>query len=58
MKYGAIDADNYSYHGYYIIKIYSSTYILQSGLRIDDQVISSGEMVYEGTYFFPHLYTR
>ena len=50
-KYGAIDADDSSYHGYYIIKFYSSPYTLQVDLSIDGQVISSGEMVCEGNYF-------
>ena len=40
-NYYAIDADDYSYHGYYIIKFSSSTYILQADLSIDGQVISS-----------------
>ena len=52
-KYGAIDEDDSSCHGYYIIKFSSSPYSLQTDLRIDVQVISSGEMVYEGNYFFP-----
>ena len=52
-KYGAIDNDDYSCHGYYIIKFSSSPYTLQAELIIDGQVISSGEMVYEQNYFFP-----
>ena len=52
-KYGAIDADDSSCNGYYIIKFSSSTYILQSYLRIDGQVISSSDMLWEGTYFLP-----
>ena len=52
-KYGAIDADDSSCHGYYIIKFYSPPYTLQADLRIDGQDISSGEMLCEGTYFFP-----
>ena len=52
-KYGAIDADNSSCHGYYIIIYFPSPYTLQADLSIDSQVISSGEMVCEGTYFFP-----
>ena len=55
-KYGATDADYSSCHGYYIIKFSSSPYTLQSDLSIDGRVISSGEMVYEGTYFFPIEY--
>ena len=52
-KYGAIDTDNYPCHGYYIIKFYSSPYTLQYELSIDGRVISSGEIVREGNYFFP-----
>ena len=52
-KCGAIDADDYSCHGYYIIKFYSSSYIFQSDLNIYGQVMSSGEMICEVTYFFP-----
>ena len=50
-KYGTIDADDYSCHGYYIIKFASSPYTLQLDWGIYVQVISSGEMVCEGTYF-------
>ena len=52
-KYGAIDTKNYLFHGYYIINFYSFPYTLQSELIIDGQVISSSEIVCEGTYFFP-----
>ena len=52
-KYGAIDTDNSSCHGYYIIKFYSLPYNLQPDLSIDGQVISSSEIVCEGNYFFP-----
>ena len=51
-KYGSIDADDSLCHGYYIIEFSSSTYTLQADLSIDGQVISSGEMVWEVTYFF------
>ena len=51
VKYGAIGDDYYTCHGYYIINFSSSQYILQSDLNSDGQVISSGEMVCEGTYF-------
>ena len=44
-KYDAIYTDDYSRHGYYIIKFSSYLYTLQEGLRVDGQVISSGEMV-------------
>ena len=52
-NYGAIDSDDYSCHGYYIIIFSSSTYTLQSEFNIYGQVISSGEMVCERTYYFP-----
>ena len=52
-KYGAIDTDGSSCHGYYTIKFSSSTYILQEDLCIYGKIISSGEMVCEGNYFFP-----
>ena len=48
-KYGAIDADDYSCHAYYTIKFSSSPYNLQADLSIYGKVISSGEMVFEGT---------
>ena len=41
-NYGAIDADNSSCNGYYIIKFSSSIYTLQSDWNIYGQVISSG----------------
>ena len=50
---GGIDADDSICHGYYIIKISSSTYTLQEDLSIDGQFISFVEMLCEGTYFFP-----
>ena len=52
-KYGAIDADYYSYHGYYITKFYLSPYTLQADLSINGKVISSVEMVCEENYCFP-----
>ena len=51
-KYGAIDTDDSSCHGYYIIKFFSYPYTLQADLIIDGKVISSDEMVCEGTNFF------
>ena len=50
-KYGAIDTGDSSCHGYYIIKFYSLIYIFQSDLSIDGQVLSSVEIVCEGTHF-------
>ena len=54
--YGAIDTENYSCHGYYIIKFSSYTCNLQADLSIDGQVIYSGVMVCEVTYLFPIKY--
>ena len=51
-KHVAIDTDDYSCHGYYIIKFSSSPYNLQVDLSIDRQVISYDEMVFEGAYLF------
>ena len=45
MKYGDIYNDDYSCHGYYIIDFTPSPHTLQVDLSIDEQVISSGEMV-------------
>ena len=50
-NYSTIDDDDFTYHGYYIIIFSSSSYTLQEALSSDGQVISSGEMVSEGTYF-------
>ena len=52
VKYGAIDADGSSWHGYYIIKFSSSPYTFQADLSIDGQVNSSVEMVCEVYYSF------
>ena len=52
-KYGAIDSDDSSCRGYYIIKFSSTPYNLQADLSIYGHVISSGEILCEVTYFFP-----
>ena len=52
-KYGDIDADYSSYHGYYIIKFSLSPYTIQADLCIYGKVIYYVEMVCEVTYFFP-----
>ena len=46
---GDIYNDDYSYHGYYIIKFSSSPYTLQEDLIFYGQAIYSGGMVCEGT---------
>ena len=51
-KYDDIGADDFSCHGYYIIKFYLSPYTLQTDLIIYGQFIPSGEMVCEGDYLF------
>ena len=53
VKYGSIDDYCSSCRGYYVIKFSSYPYTLQLDLIIDGKVVSSGEMVCEGTYFFP-----
>ena len=52
-NYYAIDSDDSECHVYYIIRFSSTPYTLQEDLNIDGQLISSGEMVFEGTYYFP-----
>ena len=52
-KYSGIGADDSSFNGYYVIKFASYTYTLQSDLSIDGEVISSSEMVREGSYLLP-----
>ena len=52
-KYGAIDTDDSLCHGYYIINFSSSPYTLQADLSIYGQVISLGEILFEGSSFFP-----
>ena len=44
-KYGTIDTDDSSCHGYYIIKFYSYLYTLQEDLIIDGKVISFVKML-------------
>ena len=51
-KYGAIDSDDSSCHGYYIIKFSSYPYTLQTDFSVDGKFISSSEMVCEGNYLF------
>ena len=49
----AVDADYYTFHGYYIIKLSSSKYTLQADASTDSQFISYYEMVCEGIFLFP-----
>ena len=50
-NYVYIYADDSTCHGSYIIKSSQSPYTLQADLIIGDQVISSAEIICEGTYF-------
>ena len=52
-NYGDIYAGDYSCRGYYIIRFSSYPYTLQADLNIDSQLIYSGEMECEGTYYSP-----
>ena len=52
VKYGSIYTDDHSCNSYYIIKLYSYPYTLQGDLSNDERVISSVEMVCQGTYLF------
>ena len=54
-NYGDINADDYTCHGYYIIKFSSSPYNFQTYLSIERQVILPGKIVYEGNVF-PNQY--
>ena len=51
-NFEAVDADDYSCHGYCIITFSSSLYTPQEDFSIYGQVISSIEMVCEVTYLF------
>ena len=51
VNYGAIDDDYYTCHNYYIIIFSSYPYTLQADLNIYGQLISSGEILCEGTYY-------
>ena len=54
--YGAIDTDDSSYHGYYIIKFSSSPYNFQADLIIYGEVNYYGEMLSERKLFLPNQY--
>ena len=53
VTFGTIDAEDTSFHGYYIIKFTSDPYNLQEDFNIYGQVTASVEIVFEGTYYFP-----
>ena len=49
----AVDADDSTCHGYYIIEFSSSKYTLQADASTNSQFISYYEMVCEGIVLFP-----
>ena len=51
-SYGAIDSDDSTCHGYYIIIFSSYPYKLKADYNIGVHVICSGEMVCKGNYYF------
>ena len=60
-NYGDINVDNSTCRGYYNIRFSSFPYTLKADLSIYGQIISSGEMLFEGTnslnqYQFSLLY--
>ena len=48
--YGAINTDDTSTNGYYVIQLLSDAYTLESNTKIDIQVISAGELVVKAKY--------
>ena len=54
-KYGAIDTNNSSCHGYYIIKFSLSPYTLQADFIIDGQVISYGKNYVKELIYFQSI---
>ena len=51
-NYGVIDSGYSACHSYYIIIFSSYPYTFQEDFNIYVKVVSSGEMVCEGTYIF------
>ena len=47
VNYGAIDADDSTCNGYYIIKAISSPYTLESDLIIDGQVVATELIIFQ-----------
>ena len=48
--YGAINTNDNTSNGFYVIKFLSEAYKLQSNKTIDGQVISAGELVVKAQY--------
>ena len=51
-KYGAINTDDTTKNGFYVIKFISEAYALQNNTQIDWQIISAGELVVKVQYIF------
>ena len=49
-KYGAINADDTTTNGLYVIMLVSETYMLQNITTIDEKIISTGELVIKAQY--------
>ena len=48
--YGAINTDDNTTNGFYVIKFLSNTYKIKSNKKIDGQVIYAGELVVKAQY--------
>ena len=48
--YGDINKDDTTTNGFYVTKFISEEYMLQDYTKIDEQVISSGELVFNSQY--------
>ena len=48
--YGAINKDDTTTNGFYVVKLISYSYILQNNTTIDGQVTSDGELVVKAQY--------
>ena len=52
VKYGAINTDDTTTDGLYVIKLLSKSYMLHYNIKTDGQVISAGELVDKAQYLF------
>ena len=48
--YGAINTDDTTTNGFYVVQLLSDVYTLQNNTTIDGQVISAGELVVKAQY--------
>ena len=51
-KYGAINTDDTTKNGYYVIKFISEAYTMKNNTTIEGKMISSGELVVREQYIF------